>query len=92
MEPYEDVWTSDVSMYEKMTTIAKHNLRPKKLDDIPPELLALLQKAWHPDAEQRPTARGTFTLLLNVFVTTLADPVPLYNRILQQIQRAGRGL
>lgn len=45
-------------MYEKMSAIAKHNLRPKKIDDMHPDLTKLLQRAWHADAEQRPTARG----------------------------------
>ncbi len=51
------------STYEKMSAVVKQNLRPAKLDDMHPDLWKLLQKAWHSDPQQRPTARGTPSLL-----------------------------
>jgi hypothetical protein len=56
------------STYEKMSAVVKQNLRPKKLDDMHPDLCKLLQKAWHADPEQRPTARGTSSLLASTLI------------------------
>jgi serine/threonine protein kinase len=60
IEPYEGVLTRSASAYEKMSAIVKQNLRPKKLDDMHPDLWRLLQKAWHTDPDQRPTSREFF--------------------------------
>jgi len=79
--PYEGCW-SDEPTYERMTMIAKQNLRPKNVGDMNADLMELLQRAWHADPQQRPTARGVCpalvfppTRFLSFLLTQVRDPL-----------------